>query len=172
MRNPAEVCVYIGVGSNLGESRSLVQRALGMLAATHGCHDFRSSPWYRSKAIGPGIQNDYINGVVGFRSHLPELELLEAMQVVESACGRTRAQRWAARTLDLDMLLYGDACIDSVRLTVPHPRLAERNFVVFPLFDLAPALVLPDGVALATVRRNLDWQGLELLEQQAEPLSV
>ena len=106
------------------------------------------SPLYRNPAIGPGQQPDYLNAVAELHTTLDAPMLLSQLQSIELAQGRVRNERWAARTLDLDLLLYGDACIDLPQLQVPHPRLCERNFVLYPLHDIAPDLVLPHGTSL------------------------
>ena len=161
-----EVTVFVAAGSNLGDSRSHLGFGLERLNAAFGCRVFRISPWYRSTAIGPGQQNDYINGVIELRTTRPPLSLLDLLQEVESAAGRARKIRWGARTLDQDMLLYADIELCNARLKLPHPRLMERNFVVYPLHDLAPSLVLPQGMPIARLRRELGDEGLRRLEPE------
>lgn len=159
-----EATVFVAAGSNLGDSLSHLEFGLERLNAASGCRVSRISPWYRSTAIGPGQQNDYINGVFELRTTRPPLPLLELLQEVEFAAGRERNIRWGARTLDLDMLLYADLELCEARLKLPHPRLMERNFVVYPLHDLAPSLVLPQGTPIARLRYELGDQGLRRLE--------
>lgn len=144
------VRAYIGLGSNLREPARQLQSALQALQHTPGVTAVISSPFYSSTAIGPGEQPDYVNAVAAIDTSLPPLTLLDALQAIEQAHGRERgAIRWTARTLDLDLLLYGDCELDEPRLTLPHPRLTERNFVLRPLHDLAPSLALPDGRSVA-----------------------
>ena len=119
------------------------------------------SPWYRTRAIGPGNQPDYLNGVLALATTLEPHALLDLLQALEAAAARERTVRWGARTLDLDLLLFDDLSLADERLTLPHPRLAERNFVVYPLSDLAPALRLPDGTPVARLRATLGARGLE-----------
>jgi 2-amino-4-hydroxy-6-hydroxymethyldihydropteridine diphosphokinase len=119
---------------------------------------------YESLAVGPGEQPDYLNAVLELTTDVAAGALLELLQSIEHAAGRVRTQRWAARTLDLDLLLHGDTRQEQERLTLPHPRLAQRNFVVYPLCDLAPELRLPDGTALAELRRRLPSDGLRLAD--------
>lgn len=143
---------FIGLGSNLQDPAQQLQSALKALASTEGITQVTASPFYRSVAIGPGEQPDYVNAVAALNTKLTPIALLEALQGIEQSHGRVRgALRWTARTLDLDLLLFDDVVIESERLTVPHPHLANRNFVLRPLWDLAPDLILPDGRAIATL---------------------
>jgi 2-amino-4-hydroxy-6-hydroxymethyldihydropteridine diphosphokinase len=140
------VC-YLGLGSNLDNPREQMVRALQNLAAHPAITLRKQSPWYVSKAIGLDKQQDhkqpdYINGVIEIETSLEPHVLLLALQKIEAAQGRTREVRWAARTLDIDILLYGDQQIHSADLDIPHPRIMERNFVLLPLIDINPALPL------------------------------
>lgn len=135
---------YIGMGANLGDARSAVMAAAGDIAALSGVHATRLSPLYRSAPIdsaGP----DYVNGVLWVETSLPPEALLRALQEIELRHGRERPYRNAPRTLDLDLLLYGDRKRDTAFLTLPHPRMHERAFVLMPLRDLAPDLSIPQG---------------------------
>ena len=161
-----EVPAFVAVGSNLGDTRGNVDFACTQVAELPHTRLLRASPWYRSRAVGPGSQPDYLNGVLHVTTSLPPLEFLEHLQTIEAAAGRVRAERWGARTLDLDLLLYHDLVMSHERLTLPHPRLCERNFVVFPLFDLAPELVLPTGERLQALRQSLGDDGLDAASQQ------
>lgn len=134
---------YIGMGSNLKNPRLQVIHALEELAALPQSHGMRASSWYTSKAIGPGNQPDYTNGAVVIDTTLTPYELLDELQKIEQKHGRERHIRWGPRTLDLDLLIFGDHILNTERLTVPHPRIRERNFVAFPLVDLNPTLELP-----------------------------
>lgn len=156
-----ETRAFVAVGSNLGDTQANVEFAVERLADVPRTQVLQVSPWYRSRAIGPGTQPDYLNGVVELATSLAPLELLDALQAIENAAGRVRAERWGPRTLDLDLLLYDDAEMRHERLSLPHPRLGERNFVVFPLFDLAPELMLPGGGRLQALREALGGEGLE-----------
>ncbi|MBK6287542.1 MAG: 2-amino-4-hydroxy-6-hydroxymethyldihydropteridine diphosphokinase [Gammaproteobacteria bacterium] len=162
-----EATVFVAAGSNLGDSLSYLKFGIESLHTASGCRVSRVSPWYRSTAIGPGRQNDYINGVIELSTTREPLPLLDLLQEVEAAAGRERGIRWGARTLDLDMLLYPGIEASNARLTLPHPRLMARNFVVYPLYDLAPALILPGDTPLARLRSELSDQGICRLE--AEP---
>lgn len=143
---------FIGLGSNLQDPAQQLQSALKALASIEGITQVTASPFYRSIAIGPGEQPDYVNAVAALNTKLNPIALLDALQDIEQSHGRVRgALRWTARTLDLDLLLFDDVVIESERLTVPHPQIANRNFVLRPLWDLAPDLILPDGRAIASL---------------------
>ena len=119
----------------------------------------RSSVW-ETAPIGPE-QPDYLNAVARLDTELDPLQLLDALQEIERHQGRTRGERWSARTLDLDLLLYGDTAMATERLTLPHPRMSERNFVLYPLLDVADAnLMLPDGRKLDTLVRACPGEAL------------
>ena len=140
------VTAYVGVGANLGDAVAAVQAALAALAQIQGVEAVRASSLYRSApvdATGP----DFINAVAEVRTTLTAPDLLSALQAIEDAAGRVRPYRNAPRTLDLDVLLYGQARMDSARLTLPHPRWRERAFVLLPLQELAPDRVRAADVA-------------------------
>ncbi len=145
------VTAYIGIGSNLADPVSQVQQAVLALKKLPQTGAIACSPLYRSQPWGVPGQPDYINAVAALETTLPALELLTQLQAIETAQGRVRTVRWGPRTLDLDILLYGGLQLDGPRLIIPHPRLRERAFVLYPLHDLAPALRLPDGTTLATL---------------------
>jgi len=119
-----------------------------------------SSPLYRTAPVGPQDQPDFINAVAALDTALAPLDLLDALQAVEQVAGRERLRHWGERTLDLDLLLYGDAQIRHPRLTVPHPHMTERAFVLVPLAALAPDLQLPDGRAVTELLRQCNQDGV------------
>lgn len=164
----AESRVFVGIGSNLGDRAELVRFACAHIDRIPGTRLHAVSPWYRSASVGPGAQEDYLNGVVELRSSRRPGDLLAALHRIESAAGRVRRERWGARTLDLDLLLFGSCRERSPRLTLPHPRIAERNFVVYPLSDLAPSLLLPDGQRIQSLRARLGNAGLTRLGKDPE----
>lgn len=139
---------YIGLGSNLDSPREQVVTALTELAGLQGCSLVARSSLYRSDPVGPAGQPDYVNAVAALETELTPESLLDALQALEQAHQRVRKTHWGPRTLDLDILLYGDHTLDSERLTVPHAWMLERNFVLWPLAEIAPALQLPDGSRL------------------------
>jgi 2-amino-4-hydroxy-6-hydroxymethyldihydropteridine diphosphokinase len=110
------------------------------------------SPFYRSKPVGPQDQPDFVNGAALLDTRLEPLALLDHLQAIEQAHGRQRLKRWGPRTLDLDLLLYGSQTFEDERLTLPHPELSNRDFVLQPLLDLTPDLALPDGRTIASLR--------------------
>ncbi|MFE8071363.1 2-amino-4-hydroxy-6-hydroxymethyldihydropteridine diphosphokinase [Marinobacteraceae bacterium S3BR75-40.1] len=141
--------VYIGLGSNLDSPLLQVHAALEALAQLPDTTLADASPLYRSAPLGPAGQPDYINGAAALDTRLPPESLLDYLQQIELTQGRERGERWGPRTLDLDILLFGRQQIQTQRLTVPHPEIGNREFVLRPLHDLAPDLTLPDGRAIA-----------------------
>ena len=128
---------YIGLGSNLGDSREILAEAVAKLA-TLGL--VKTSKLYQSPPMGPQDQPDYFNAVVQLTTDLAPLDLLDQLQRFEQEAGRVRLRHWGERTLDLDLLLYGDEQIQHPRLTVPHVGVLEREFVLLPLLDIDPFL--------------------------------
>ena len=160
---------YIALGSNLEHPMRQVDCALEALSRLPDSTLLAVSPRYRSVAVGPGEQPDYINAVAALDTLLEPLSLLAAMQAIEQRQGRVRLQRWGARTLDLDLLLYGGRQIDLPELSVPHPRMLERTFVLLPLLDLAPELCAPDGRRIADIAAGLDCDGVWLVDEDSSP---
>lgn len=160
----AAVIAYIGLGSNLEAPVNQVQTAITELAGIRQSRLLRSSSLYQTAPLGPAGQPDYINAVAALQTSLSADDLLTELQQLENRHQRVRRDRWGARTLDLDLLLYGDEIIKSERLTVPHPRLGERNFVLIPLLEIAPDLILPDNQALAELAMRCSRDGLQRLE--------
>lgn len=143
--------VYIALGANLADPLSTLKQAVQTLQQHPELHHFKVSSFYRSKPMGPQDQPDYVNAVAEFHTVLAPLTLLDELQAIEQQYGRQRLRHWGPRTLDLDLLLYDHQQIQEPRLTVPHPGLAERDFVVVPLAELAPQLQLPDGRSVSTL---------------------
>jgi 2-amino-4-hydroxy-6-hydroxymethyldihydropteridine diphosphokinase len=138
------VRAYIGIGSNLDDPVAQVQRAFQALSDLPACTGVARSPLYRTAPVGgPPGQPDYINAVAALDTILTPDELLKALQVLETAQGRVRTVRWGARTLDLDLLLYSQMTRNDPWLTLPHPRLHQRAFVLRPLHDIDPLLTIP-----------------------------
>ena len=136
---------YLGLGSNLDEPIQQVRQTIAQLAALPACRLIAASGLYASAPIGPQDQPDFINAVVAIEAELAPLALLDVAQALEQQAGRKRLRHWGERTLDVDVLLYGEETIDLPRLKVPHPEMTQRAFVLRPLAELAPDLVLPDG---------------------------
>jgi 2-amino-4-hydroxy-6-hydroxymethyldihydropteridine diphosphokinase len=148
------VTAYVGLGANLGDAQAAVQSAFEALAALPGTALVGRSPLYRTApvdAAGP----DFVNAVAQLATTLTAPDLLRALQGIEQAAGRERPFHNAPRTLDLDLLLYGSGRIDSAALTVPHPRMHQRAFVLVPLADLAPALA-PAGMLAGMTSQVMD----------------
>lgn len=140
--------VYVGLGANLGERETALRTALAAIGQLPCTRVTRVSPLYGSAPVDAGGP-DYLNAVAELSTALAPQALLQALQAIEQAAGRERPYRNAPRTLDLDILWFGDQVIDTPTLTVPHPRMAERAFVLRPLADLAPERV--DAAALQAV---------------------
>jgi 2-amino-4-hydroxy-6-hydroxymethyldihydropteridine diphosphokinase len=155
---------YIGLGSNLQDPKAQVLRAgaaLGSLAATRLV---RLSPLYRSKPFGPVPQPDFINAVAGLLTQLDSRALLAELLAVERALGRpAEHEHWGPRIIDLDLLVYGRERRDEPGLTLPHRGIVERNFVLYPLCDLAPDLDVPGLGRAAELKGRLASEGLECL---------
>lgn len=139
----ADVRAFVGLGSNLNGPAAQLRRALLELAELPHTRLIGHSPLYGSTPLGPPDQPHYVNAVAMLQTSLDAHSLLEQLLAVEQRHGRERGDRWGPRTLDLDLLLYGDEQIDSPRLQVPHPQMHRRAFVLVPLHDLAPDLALP-----------------------------
>lgn len=156
--------VFIGLGSNLDDPVAQVEQALEELERVPGSHCTLRSHLYRSAPMGPQDQPDYINAVAALETSLDPVSLLDALQEIEQRHGRVRkGKHWGPRTLDLDLLLYGEQCINSSRLQVPHPGLRERGFVLVPLYEIAPELVLPGGESLGDLMQRVNHSGLKRL---------
>lgn len=134
---------YVGLGSNLGDREATLARAVELLEEAEGISVVGISTLHETEPWGPVEQPAYLNGVVAVETVLRPRELLDALLDVEHLLGRIRRERWGPRTIDLDLLLYGDEIVDEPGLTVPHPRLHERRFALEPLADLAPDAVIP-----------------------------
>jgi 2-amino-4-hydroxy-6-hydroxymethyldihydropteridine diphosphokinase len=155
---------YIGIGANLGDARANVLDAIARLARAPGTRLLRASSLYRTAPIDSS-GDDYINAVAALDTTLGAHALLAALQDIEQAHGRERPYRNAPRTLDLDLLLYGDAVIDDApALLVPHPRMHERAFVLAPLAEIAPELAVPGRGPVATLLAGVAGQGIARLD--------
>lgn len=154
---------YIGLGANLDQPLAQLKTAVAALAALPDCSLSGVSCLYGSSPVGPQDQPDYLNAAARLDTTLTPHGLLAALQAIENAHGRVRLQRWGARTLDLDLLLFAADEIRTPDLTLPHPELVNRAFVVRPLLDLEPTLRLPDGTVLASLPCAHSTQGLERL---------
>ena len=147
---------YIALGSNLASPLAQVQAAIHALGEIPHSRVVNVSSFYRTPPLGPQDQPDYLNAAVALETTLSPEALLDHTQRIELQQGRVRkAERWGPRTLDLDIMLFGDALINSERLTVPHSDMRNRGFMLWPLFEIAPDLHFPDGMALRAVLDDL-----------------
>lgn len=158
------VTAYIGMGSNLAHPIEQLHSAYQSISDLAGVAVLALSSFYLSPPMGPQDQPDYVNAVLTISTDLAPLELLHKLQAIENTQGRVREQRWGARTLDLDVLLYGDLTINLPELTVPHPGLTQRAFVVYPLYEIAPQLVIPGKGYLKDCVTHCPMAGLRRLD--------
>ena len=166
--NAAPVVVYIGLGSNLDGPAQHVRAALLELGELSEVQLIRHSTLFESPPLGPPGQPDYVNAVAMLVTSLDAYALLDQLQALEQRHGRQRGERWGARSLDLDLLLYGQDRINSPRLQVPHPQMLQRAFVLVPLFELAPELVMPGIGPLADAMPGVSDQRLRPLSGQGD----
>jgi len=153
--------VYIAIGSNLASPLEQVNAALAALAEIPDSQIVAVSPFYRTPPLGPQDQPDYLNAAVALDTDLAPETLLDHTQRIELQQGRERkAHRWGPRTLDLDIMLFGDRQIATPRLTVPHYDMKNRAFMLLPLVHIAPDVCFPDGVKVADILANLDPSGI------------
>lgn len=160
------ISCYVGLGSNLanelGSPIEHLQQAVAELRDHSGIREVRVSSFYRSAPMGPQDQPDFINAVAEFETTLTPIELLDVCQALEYGARRERLRHWGERSLDVDILLYGQQHINEPRLTVPHVGLTERSFVLIPLRELAPTLMIA-GKPINSYPQSDDWTGLTLL---------
>ncbi|WDD98232.1 2-amino-4-hydroxy-6-hydroxymethyldihydropteridine diphosphokinase [Thalassomonas actiniarum] len=154
---------YIGLGSNLSDPQAQIRQAIVAIAGIADSSILRISSLYFSKPMGPQDQPDYMNAVLALTTELTPLALLDALQDIENKAGRVRKDnRWGARVLDLDILLFDQEIIDNERLTVPHYGMKEREFVLLPLAEIAPSLTLPCGESVLELSKNINPNGLKI----------
>ena len=155
--------IFIGLGSNLQDPKKQIIAAIAQLSNHHDITVTKISSLYHSRPMGPQDQPDYMNAVVQIATPLSPLLLLDQLQVIEHNAGRERkGDRWGARILDLDILLFNNEIINSARLTIPHYGLKMREFVLLPLVEIAPNLLLPDGDNLASLAKKVATNGLKI----------
>ena len=141
---------YVGVGSNLGDREATIRAAVAALPGVTAVSTFRETD-----PVGPVEQPRFLNGAVALETELSPRELLDVLLAVERDLGRERRERWGPRTIDLDLLLYGDRVVDEPGLSVPHPRLHERRFALEPLAELDPELEIPGRGRVKTLLAEL-----------------
>ncbi len=159
----SEASIYqsvIALGSNLGNSLAILKNAIKILAITPGITLVNYSSLYRTKPVGPP-QPDYLNGCALLKVELYPHQLLETLLEVEQKFGRVRGERWGARTLDLDLILYDDLILDTPSLKIPHPCMRERAFVLVPLAEIAPNWIEPvSGKTITELLKEVDCSGV------------
>lgn len=161
---------YVGLGSNLADPRGQIMHALTALDALDSTRLLAVSSLYRSRPLGPSDQPDYLNAVALLETGLEPEALLDRLQRIELEQGRVRKQeRWGPRSLDLDILLFGNLLLRSPRLTVPHYDMHRRAFVLYPLAEVSPDLTMPDGTRLSALLDDCPYEGLERLDRAAIP---
>ncbi len=167
MENPKAdlITAYIGLGSNLANPAEQIKSARTAIIQIAGVQELAFSSLYHSSPMGPQDQPDYVNAVMCVATDLPPIDLLRCLQRIENDHGRVKkAERWGARTLDLDVLIYGNQLIGLPDLIVPHPGLAERAFVLYPLFEIAPQLVVPGKGNIADLLAQCPMNELKRLD--------
>ncbi|MGL5360593.1 MAG: 2-amino-4-hydroxy-6-hydroxymethyldihydropteridine diphosphokinase [Shewanella sp.] len=155
--------VFIALGANLNHPKAQLDNAVVALSTLALGDSLQVSPYYCSAPMGEVAQPDYLNAVASFDTELAPLALLDALQAIEQHQGRVRLERWGPRTLDLDLLLYGNEVINEPRLTVPHYGMKTRSFVLVPLAAIAPDLILPCTTPLSSLINKNILAELQLL---------
>ncbi len=151
----------IALGSNLGDSQEILTAALQVLAATPGIAVQKVSSCYRTKPVGGIPQPDYLNSCALLQVQILPQQLLKTLLAVEAKFGRVRKERWGARSIDLDLLLYEDLILDIPQLQLPHPRMNDRAFVLVPLAEIAPQWIEPvSGLAIAQLVQAVNCSGV------------
>jgi 2-amino-4-hydroxy-6-hydroxymethyldihydropteridine diphosphokinase len=155
---------YVAIGSNLSTPAQRVIEAFERLTAWTAVRSLQRSRLYLSVPMGPQDQPRFVNAAAGFLTQLDPRELLAGLLAIEQAMGRERGVRWGARIIDLDLVWMVDAAIDEPGLTVPHPGVSTRNFVLYPLADIAPALKIPGLGNVQGLLQNIGADGITVLE--------
>ena len=163
--NPLWRPAYVGIGSNLNDPRARVHEAFGHLEGLRSTGWLRRSRLYRTRPMGPQDQPEYVNAAAGLLTQLTARELLAALLGIEKSMGRNRQERWGPRVIDLDLIWMPGEIIDEPGLTLPHPGVSTRNFVLYPLADIAPSLAIPGHGKVSELKRRAGDDGISVLEQ-------
>jgi 2-amino-4-hydroxy-6-hydroxymethyldihydropteridine diphosphokinase len=155
---------YVAIGSNLNQPRERVAEASAYLAALSDTRLVARSPLYRTHPMGPQDQPDYVNAAAGLLTRKSPHDTLDALLDIERRMGRIRGQRWGPRVIDLDLVWMVGTGVDDPGLTLPHPGVSRRNFVLYPLSDIAPTLDIPGHGRVLDLKRELGGDGISLLE--------
>jgi 2-amino-4-hydroxy-6-hydroxymethyldihydropteridine diphosphokinase len=159
---------YVGIGSNLDEPAGQVRRALAALADVPQTRLVRQSSLYGSRPLGPAAQPDFVNAVAAMLSQLEVDAFFSSLRALESALGREPPRvRWGPRRIDLDLLLFGEQRLDRPELTLPHPGIVQRNFVLYPLLEVAPGLNVPGCGRVAELAARADPAGIWRLDDRS-----
>jgi 2-amino-4-hydroxy-6-hydroxymethyldihydropteridine diphosphokinase len=161
---PFRRSAYVGIGSNLNDPRARVQEAFEHLEALNSTGWLLRSRLYRTRPMGPQDQPDFVNAAAGMLTRLTARELLAALLDIERSMGRNRQERWGPRVIDLDLIWMPGEIIDEPGLTVPHPGVSTRNFVLYPLADIAPSLAIPGQGTVSELLRHAGDDGISVLE--------
>ena len=165
MPGQSSVKVYVALGSNLGQREDNIHSALDDIAALSGVSNLQGSSLYETEPMGPPDQPSYLNGACSFDYCGSARELMEQLQGIEKQHGRREGgQRWGARPLDLDILLFGDQQIEEPDLMIPHIGLPDRSFVLWPLVELNPALIIPGIGSVQALQRECQKYGIRRFE--------
>ena len=157
---------YIGLGSNLSNPKKQIIDAIAKIRQLDKTHVTAITSLYFSRPMGPQDQPDYMNAVLALQTELSPLLLLDQLQTIENDAGRVRKDnRWGARILDLDIILYNDERINNARLTVPHYGMQDREFVLLPLAEITNNLILPDGKNVSVLADTIENNGLKIHSQ-------
>lgn len=152
---------FLGLGSNLDSPLDQLTNAIKAINTIPSTSLIQTSSFYKNRPVGPRDQPDFLNAVASIDTGLSPQKLLDHMQGIETQQGRKRHIRWGARTLDLDILLFGDDIINTTRLVIPHPELHKRAFVIHPLYEIAPELEIPGQGPLKDLFQNIDTNDME-----------
>jgi 2-amino-4-hydroxy-6-hydroxymethyldihydropteridine diphosphokinase len=155
---------YVAIGSNLSQPRERVMEAFERLAALRATRMESRSRLYLSRPMGPQDQPDFVNAAAGLLTQLAARDLLDGLLDIERAMGRNRQERWGPRIIDLDLLWMIGSPIDEPGLTLPHPGVSERNFVLYPVCDIAPTLVIPGHGRVMDLTARVGGDGISILE--------
>jgi 2-amino-4-hydroxy-6-hydroxymethyldihydropteridine diphosphokinase len=154
----------VAIGSNLGSPRDRVLEAMQRLAALSASNLLLRSHLYLSRPLGPQDQPDFVNAAAGLLTQLSPQQLLAVLLEIEGSMGRNRRERWGPREIDLDLVWLVDAAVNEPGLTVPHPGVSIRNFVLYPLADIAPTLMIPGIGTVLDLKRRVGGDGISVLE--------
>jgi 2-amino-4-hydroxy-6-hydroxymethyldihydropteridine diphosphokinase len=155
---------YVGIGSNLQSPRDRVLEAIERMSALETTRVELRSQLYLTRPMGPQDQPDFVNAAVGLLTQLAARELLAELLGIERSMGRDRQERWGPRVIDLDLLWMVDSAVDEPGLTVPHPGVSTRNFVLYPLADIAPTIKIPKMGLVLDLKRDAGGDGISVLE--------